>query len=154
MRVNANAVLRSWTLLAAFGGSYAPDIINVIIVLIFQSMISAQFELEVAVQSFEDPVDDCGDGFDICALYVDRFCLSRQSEDPETCSLSRRTGDLDFDDLPKTVTLSSPQPWPVGCTEKSINVNLQFICVISKQWHSLHCSKLNQCLMASQLALV
>ena len=24
MRVNANAVLRSWTLLAAFGGSYAP----------------------------------------------------------------------------------------------------------------------------------
>ena len=25
MRVNANAVLRSWTLLAAFGGSYAPD---------------------------------------------------------------------------------------------------------------------------------
>ena len=23
--VNANAVLRSWTLLAAFGGSYAPD---------------------------------------------------------------------------------------------------------------------------------
>ena len=26
MRVNANAVLRSWTLLAAFGGSYAPDI--------------------------------------------------------------------------------------------------------------------------------
>ena len=28
MRVNANAVLRSWTLLAAFGGSYAPGIIN------------------------------------------------------------------------------------------------------------------------------
>ena len=27
MRVNANAVLRSWTLLAAFGGSYAPDYI-------------------------------------------------------------------------------------------------------------------------------
>ena len=27
MRVNANAVLRSWTLLAAFGGSYAPDTI-------------------------------------------------------------------------------------------------------------------------------
>ena len=27
MRVNANAVLRSWTLLAAFGGSYAPDCI-------------------------------------------------------------------------------------------------------------------------------
>ena len=26
MRVNANAVLRSWTLLAAFGGSYAPAI--------------------------------------------------------------------------------------------------------------------------------
>ena len=26
MRVNANTVLRSWTLLAAFGGSYAPDI--------------------------------------------------------------------------------------------------------------------------------
>ena len=25
MRVNANAVLRSWTLLATFGGSYAPD---------------------------------------------------------------------------------------------------------------------------------
>ena len=25
MRVNANSVLRSWTLLAAFGGSYAPD---------------------------------------------------------------------------------------------------------------------------------
>ena len=25
MRVNANTVLRSWTLLAAFGGSYAPD---------------------------------------------------------------------------------------------------------------------------------
>ena len=24
MRVNANAVLRSWMLLAAFGGSYAP----------------------------------------------------------------------------------------------------------------------------------
>ena len=24
MRVNANAVLRSWTLLTAFGGSYAP----------------------------------------------------------------------------------------------------------------------------------
>ena len=29
MRVNANAVLRSWTLLAAFGGSYAPVIIHV-----------------------------------------------------------------------------------------------------------------------------
>ena len=29
MRVNVNAVLRSWTLLAAFGGSYAPDIIHV-----------------------------------------------------------------------------------------------------------------------------
>ena len=28
MRVNANAVLRSWTLLADFGGSYAPDIIH------------------------------------------------------------------------------------------------------------------------------
>ena len=28
MCVNANAVLRSWTLLAAFGGSYAPDIIE------------------------------------------------------------------------------------------------------------------------------
>ena len=27
MRVNANAVLRSWTLLAAFGGSYAPVIV-------------------------------------------------------------------------------------------------------------------------------
>ena len=26
MRVNANAVLRSWTLLAAFGGSYAPGL--------------------------------------------------------------------------------------------------------------------------------
>ena len=26
MRVNANAVLRSWTLLAAFGSSYAPDV--------------------------------------------------------------------------------------------------------------------------------
>ena len=26
MRVNANAVLHSWTLLAAFGGSYAPGI--------------------------------------------------------------------------------------------------------------------------------
>ena len=26
MRVNANAVLRSWTILAAFGGSYAPGI--------------------------------------------------------------------------------------------------------------------------------
>ena len=29
MRVNANAVLRSWTLLAAFGDSYAPDVIHV-----------------------------------------------------------------------------------------------------------------------------
>ena len=29
MCVNANAVLRSWTLLAAFGGSYAPDNIDV-----------------------------------------------------------------------------------------------------------------------------
>ena len=28
MRVNANAVLRSWTLLAAFGGSYAPGIMH------------------------------------------------------------------------------------------------------------------------------
>ena len=28
MRVNANAVLRSWTLLAAFGDSYAPDTID------------------------------------------------------------------------------------------------------------------------------
>ena len=28
MRVNANAILRSWTLLAAFGGSYAPGITN------------------------------------------------------------------------------------------------------------------------------
>ena len=26
MRVNANSVLRSWTLLAAFGGSYAPGV--------------------------------------------------------------------------------------------------------------------------------
>ena len=91
-------------------------------------MILAQFELEVVVQSFEDPVDDCGGGFDICALYLDRFCLSRQSEDPETCSLARRTGDLDLDDLPETVTLSSSQPWPVGYTEKVM--------------HSLHCSKL------------
>ena len=33
MRVNASAVLRSWTLLAAFGGSYAPDIIHVHVVL-------------------------------------------------------------------------------------------------------------------------
>ena len=31
MRVNANAVLRSWTLLAAFGGSYAPDTMHVAI---------------------------------------------------------------------------------------------------------------------------
>ena len=29
MRVNANAVLRSWTLLAAFGGSYAPGTVHV-----------------------------------------------------------------------------------------------------------------------------
>ena len=28
MRVNANVVLRSWTLLATFGCSYAPDIIT------------------------------------------------------------------------------------------------------------------------------
>ena len=31
MRVNANAVLRSWTLLSAFGGSYAPDNIYIYI---------------------------------------------------------------------------------------------------------------------------
>ena len=31
MRVNANAVLRSWTLLATFGGSYAPGIIRSIL---------------------------------------------------------------------------------------------------------------------------
>ena len=29
MHVKANAVLRSWTLLAAFSGSYAPDSIHV-----------------------------------------------------------------------------------------------------------------------------
>ena len=32
MRVNANAVLRSWTLLAAFGGSYAPDTLHVTLI--------------------------------------------------------------------------------------------------------------------------
>ena len=32
MRVNANAVLCSWMLLAAFGGSYAPDSIHVVMV--------------------------------------------------------------------------------------------------------------------------
>ena len=31
MRVNANAVLRSWTLLAAFGGSYAPAYIHILV---------------------------------------------------------------------------------------------------------------------------
>ena len=37
MRVNANAVLRSWTLLAAFGGSYAPDNIYIYVyVCVFQ----------------------------------------------------------------------------------------------------------------------
>ena len=34
MRVNANAVLRSWTLLAAFGGSYAPDRYYAIIIIL------------------------------------------------------------------------------------------------------------------------
>ena len=40
MRVNANAVLRSWTLLAAFGGSYAPDNRNVEYVVLFFSLYS------------------------------------------------------------------------------------------------------------------
>ena len=42
MRVNANAVLRSWTLLAAFGGSYAPDCTQVRMLLYYVYVCSVQ----------------------------------------------------------------------------------------------------------------
>ena len=35
MRVNANAVLRSWTLLAAFGGSYATHICILLLYILY-----------------------------------------------------------------------------------------------------------------------
>ena len=77
----------------------------------------AQFELEVRVENYNDPVDDCGDGFDICVLYIDDVCLGPQIEDNESCSLERDGDDLELNDgnLPRIRTLTvMSQPWPVS----------------------------------------
>lgn len=77
----------------------------------------AQFELQVRVEDYSDPVNKCSDEIDICALYIDDICLGPQIEDDESCSLKKNANnvDLDDDDLPKTRTLTvESQPWPVS----------------------------------------
>ena len=80
-------------------------------------MITAQFELQVRVDDYDDPVNDCGDLFDICVLYINDICLGPQIEDDESCSLERDGNDLNLNDgnLPRTRTLTvMSQPWPVS----------------------------------------
>ena len=82
-----------------------------------QALITAQFELQVRVDGYDDSVNDCGDPFDICALYINDICLGPQIEDNESCSLERDGNDLDLSDgdLPRTRTLTVvSQPWPVS----------------------------------------
>ena len=76
----------------------------------------AQFKLEVSVEDYDDPVDDCGGGFDLCTLYINDVCLGPQIEANKSCSLERDRDDLDlYDNLPRTRTLTvMSQPWPVS----------------------------------------
>lgn len=74
------------------------------------------FKFEIQVVDFNDPVNDCGGGFDICVLYIEEICLSPQtgSGSDEDCSLGEYNDDLDLDNLPRTVSILSTQPWPVS----------------------------------------
>ena len=82
--------------------------------------VAGQFELEVRVVGFSDPVDDCG--FESCHLYIDDLCLKPQSEDQESegadenCLLGKFSGYLDLEEgLPKTESFTwNTQPWPVS----------------------------------------
>ena len=82
--------------------------------------VAGQFELEVRVVGFSDPVDECG--FQSCDLYIDDLCLKPQSEDQESedandnCSLGKFSGALDLEEgLPKTESFTrNTQPWPVS----------------------------------------
>ena len=84
--------------------------------LYLQVLITAQFELKVSVDDFNDPVNVCSRIFDICVLYIDDICLGPQIEDNESCSLERDRNELDLNgDLPRTRTLTVvSQPWPVS----------------------------------------
>ena len=95
----------------------SPCLSHVCYIISLQVVIMAQFELEVSVEDYDDPVDVCGDGLDICVLYIADICLGPQIEDDESCSLERDGDDLDLDDdeLPRTRTLTvMSQPWPVS----------------------------------------
>ena len=85
--------------------------------------VTGNFQLEVQVVRFRDPVNDCGGGIDVCDLYIDEMCLDPQFEEPgseeedQDCSLIEYENNLDLESgLPKTRTLSvTNQPWPVSC---------------------------------------
>ena len=87
-------------------------------------MAEGKYEFQVQVRDFDDSVDDCGGGFDICDLYIDDMCLSplpgpgsgERGEDEE-CSLGERSKNVDIESgLPRTVSINSDttQPWPVS----------------------------------------
>ena len=74
------------------------------------------FRFEVEVVGFTDPVDDCGGGADVCALYIERICLDPQTVVDYDCSLGEISNDLDLEsNLPKSRTLTvNNRPWPVS----------------------------------------
>ena len=79
--------------------------------------VAGQFELEVRVVGFSDPVDECGTF--ACDLYIDDLCLKPQSEEEDAsknCSLGEFSGDLNLEEgLPKTESFTrDTQPWPVS----------------------------------------
>ena len=87
-----------------------------------QTVIFAHFQLDIDVRSLLDTVGNCGGGFDICALYIDHFCLRppdyrpiRDDED-DNCPLALSEADLETSNLPQQRSLTSTQPWPVYCS--------------------------------------
>ena len=79
-------------------------------------MVESQFELDIGVVDFSDSVGDCGGGFDICRLYIDKMCLDPQSNHDQSCTLGGLTKDTDLDsDLPRSRSFSvNTKPWPVS----------------------------------------
>lgn len=84
-----------------------------------QTVIFAHFQLDIDVRSLFDVVGNCGGGLDICALYIDHFCLRPPDYQPvfddedDNCPLALSEADLEISDLPQQRSLTSTQPWPV-----------------------------------------
>ena len=82
-----------------------------------QEVVSGNFQLEVEVVRFHDPINSCGIIVILCDPYIDEMCLDPKAEEEEEgqeCSLAVSTADLDLEDFPRTQNIAvMAQPWPV-----------------------------------------